>query len=100
MPSPVSRSASLDTTATASPQSARRGSPRVDEDVRRLHVAVDDPGLVGGLERAGDLREELRGVARNDALLPEQGLERAPALDEVHREVEELRRLPERVRRD
>ena len=32
---------------------------RRDEDVAGLHVAVDEPGRVRGVERAGDLRDEV-----------------------------------------
>ena len=42
--------------ALAMPKSATRTRPSADEeDVGRLHVAVDEPGGVGGAERVGDL---------------------------------------------
>src|SRR5581483_2531783 len=37
---------------------------RIDEDVRRLDVAVDEPGRVDALERARELRPERQGLAQ------------------------------------
>ncbi len=41
------------------------GSPggRVDEDIRGLDVAVDQPGRVGGLDAGGGLGDQLGGLA-------------------------------------
>ena len=53
----------------------------VDQDVRRLHVPVDEPLCMRGVERVGDLRGDrdgARGCER--ALAPEQRLE----VDPVH----------------
>ena len=37
---------------------------RRDQDVGRLHVAMHEPARMGGVERAGDLREQRHGLPR------------------------------------
>ncbi len=57
----------------------------LDEDVLGLHVAVDDPALVGVLEALGDLGREAGEGAPVDLSVDERPLEVLP-LDEVHGE--------------
>ena len=57
-----------------------------DEDVRRLEVAVDDPLLVGVLDRLADRHEQLEPLARRELLLVAVLGDRH-ALDEFHDEV-------------
>ena len=54
-----------------------------DEDVRRLDVAVDDPGGVRGIQRVGDLDAERQQRvdlerAAGDALLQRRALQDTP----------------------
>ena len=57
---------------------ARVAAPRLEHDVRRLDVAVDDSELVGRSDPARDLRHQLGGlVPREAAALLEHLLERA-----------------------
>jgi hypothetical protein len=61
----------------------------LDQDVRRLDVAVDQPERVGGVERRGDLAARVdRPVGPQAALLAQHGGE-VRALDVLHREVEQ-----------
>ena len=68
MPAPVSAVSGVSVRCFEMPKSVRnaRSAPsRVrDEDVRGLHVAVDEAAPVGGVERAGDLRDERDGALR------------------------------------
>jgi hypothetical protein len=68
---------------------AEVGEPRapraLDEDVGRLHVAVDDPVRVGVVERERDLSGDPRELARRERPALQDGLE-ALAFDEVHDE--------------
>src|SRR5437899_578629 len=41
-----------------------RGALLVDDDIRRLHVAVDDARFVRRVERGRDLRHQARGLVR------------------------------------
>jgi hypothetical protein len=65
------------------------GSPALlEQDVGRLHVAVHQAALVGGVERLGDLREDGEGSGRVEAaLLRDQPLE-VCAVDPAHDEVQ------------
>jgi hypothetical protein len=63
-------------------------SSLVDEDVRRLDVAVHESALMGGIESVGDGLQELQCSFRLEcALLSQQTLE-ISALDEAHGDVE------------
>ena len=44
--------------------------PGADEHVVRLDVAVDEPGGVRGVERVGDLIQEVERAARRRACAP------------------------------
>src|SRR5581483_8965713 len=73
----------------------------VDEDVGRLHVAVDDARLVRVLERLRHVAGDLAGAAPGDAVrrVLDELLE-ARARDELHREVEraaDLARVEDRA---
>ena len=47
-----------------------------DEDVLRLDVAVDEPDVVRGVERVGDLGEDAQGAARVELPREDQVLQR------------------------
>src|SRR5207237_1293990 len=55
----------------------------LDEDVLRLHVAVDDPALVGVVEAVGDLGDDAHEVLARELPRIDRLLE-VVALDEVH----------------
>jgi hypothetical protein len=59
-----------------------------DKDVRRLHVAVHEPGCVRGIERLGDLAKEVDRALGVEAALPPQKLPEVGSLHEPHGEVE------------
>jgi hypothetical protein len=63
-----------------------RGAQR-DEDVRRLHVAVDEPGAVGGVERVGDLLADADHVGDGQATLLVDQVAEGRALDQLHHDV-------------
>ena len=56
------------------------------EDVAGLEVAVDDPGLVGGVDGAGEGLDQRGGLARGHGLLG-QPLGEAAAFGEFEREI-------------
>ena len=64
-----------------------------DEHVARLHVAVDQPAGVRGVEGAGDLGDELDRALRIEWPLPPEDLAQVEAVDVRHREVEHPRVL-------
>ena len=67
-----SAASSADAEMPKSMISACSSSPRLDHDVGRLQVAVDDAGFVRGLEAAGDLpREPQRARDRQLAVAPQ-----------------------------
>ena len=76
--------------ALATPKSMTLGtglsSCKVDEDVRRLDVAVDDPLLVGMLDRLADRDEQLEPI-RGDSSLVVAELGERDALHKLHHEV-------------
>ena len=65
---------------------------RVDQHVLGLDVAVDDPGLVGVLERLGDLWHEVEDVALGDRTVFQE-LPQARPLHIFHHQAVELLRL-------
>ena len=69
-----------------------------EEDVRRLDVAVDQPGGVGRVERGGDLVEHGEHAWRVDGLAAEQPPQ-VGAVDQGHVQVELPVDLAERVHR-
>ena len=75
------------------PEIDEHPGPIADQDVRWLHVAVDDAERVGGRERRGDRREDPRGSCRVEAPLAGQHLVQPLPLDELHDEGE----LPARL---
>ena len=66
-----------------------------DEDVRRLDVAVDDAAVVRGLDGAGGLGGEARGLARGQDPLLAQDRGEVLALDELHDDVRARRVVAE-----
>ena len=71
-----------------------------NEDVRGLHVAVDEPPCVRGLERGADLPDDPeRAPGRQPPLSREQALQIVP-LDAGHRDVQEPVLLARVVDRD
>ena len=60
---------------------------RLDHDVGRLQVAVDDPLGVRLLHGQGELAHQRRGLARRQALVADR-LRQRLALDVGHRQVE------------
>ena len=58
-----------------------------DENVVRLHVAVDQPGLVRAIERAGNIARDLEGVPLRELAFRRQDVPQRVAVDELHREV-------------
>ncbi len=62
--------------------------PRVDHHVQGLHVAVDEPPVVQGLEPGGELQREVEGLLGGQPLLlVQEGLE-GDAVHELHADVE------------
>ena len=59
------------------------------EDVAGLEVAMDDPGLVGGVDGAGEGLDQRGGLARGHGLLG-QPLGEAAAFGEFEREIGRL----------
>src|SRR5204863_297224 len=55
----------------------------VEEDVRRLDVAVEDPEPVGEVERVSALGDDARRLDVRDPLAAEDAVERGPA-DDLH----------------
>ena len=80
-----------DDSSFTTPKSERKArSFGADEDVRRLHVAVDEPARVRRVERGGDLRDDAeRAAHRQPSLGDEQRLQVA-AVDVLHRDVEHV----------
>ena len=82
-------------------QAAARGKPlaqpevaqvrviAVEQDVRRLDVAVDEPHRVGRLERLGDLEQDRDRVVDSRGSVLVQAMLQVGALDQLHREVEQ-----------
>ena len=68
---------------------------RGDEDVAGLHVAVDEPGLVGGVEGSGGLRDEVDRPFGVEPAVLAQDLAQIGALDELHRQVQATLSSPE-----
>ena len=78
------------------------GALAFDQDVVRLHVAVDDPGRVGGVERLGDLAEQRRRPRRRQRALAVDQPAQVAALDQAHRDDQlavDLARVVDRDRR-
>ena len=59
--------------------------PFPDEDVRRLHVAVEDPLLVRGVERPGQLGDPRRRVGERDRAAGHPVPERPPSSQGITR---------------
>ena len=57
------------------------------EDVARLHVAVDQAALVGGVEAAGDLQADLEHLQLADARLELHEVVERALVDEFHGDV-------------
>ena len=55
-----------------------------DEDVGRLDVAVDEPGLVGEVQGGGDLAGDLGGLLGRDVAVGAQDVGQRAAVDELH----------------
>ena len=71
-------------TSLARPKSSTFTGPGPrDHHVPRLHVTVDDPGLVGGGEAAGDLEREAQRLPHLQAA-PLHSLAQGLSLDELH----------------
>ena len=62
--------------------------PRPDENVARLHVPVDEPGVVGGVERVRNLPDECERPLGLEPSLPAEQLSQVRALDVGHRQIE------------
>ena len=58
-----------------------------EQDVRGLDVAVDDPGVVRGVERLGDLEHDRRGLRRCKRPGGGHALVQVVAVDEAHGDV-------------
>src|SRR5262245_28936543 len=59
------------------------------EDVARLHISMDQPGRVGGVQRLGDLRYKGdRALGLEPALAPEE-IAKVRSLDIGHRQKED-----------
>src|SRR5581483_8046396 len=65
----------------------------VDQDVRRLHVAVDEPAAVSGVQRGCDLRTKADGAARFELRRTQELLEVGPR-HVPHRDVQLVVDLP------
>ena len=73
---------------------------RVDQDVGRLDVPVDDSLLPGGLERVDDLREDRHGLRERKRAFAAEPVGEGLALHQLHDEVGAPVGLPERVQAD
>ncbi len=71
-----------------------------DEDVRGLDIAVHETLLVGGVERLGNLREEVDGALRLQCSVLGDDLRQIGSFDVAHREEEDAVLLPRLVDRD
>ena len=65
----------------------RSSSTSAHQDVGRLHVPVNEPAGVRGVQRSRDLVDDLHRLRRLDASLPDD-LRQIRAVDELHREVD------------
>ena len=70
--------------------------PRLEEDVGRLHVAVDEPGGVRGVETLGDLLDDGDRPRGIESPLRTDHLPQVTALDLLHGEIQNAVRLPRR----
>ena len=59
-----------------------------DEDVRRLHVPMDEAGCVGSVEAFGCLSHEVESTFRRESVLCTKDLTEIRALDVRHRKIE------------
>ena len=73
---------------------------RADEDVAGLHVTVDEPGRMRGIERLGDLPDNAHGAAPDRAGLRREQLSEIRAFDVLHRQIEGPSSSPDLDRRD
>ena len=78
----------------------RRARIRREQDVPRLHVAMDQPGGMGGIECRGRLRDQRDGAARFQPRLCSQEPFEIGALDVPHRDVQDAVGLARVVDRD
>jgi hypothetical protein len=69
------------------------------EDVRRLHVAVDEPTPMGGVERRGDRPEQAHGPIRSERTLVRDQRPQIVPTDVAHRDEEVLLDLARLVHR-
>ncbi len=60
-----------------------------EQDVRRRHVTVDQPGTVGGIERGADVGDDPDRAPGNEVILAAQHRAQVDAVDEAHHEVED-----------
>jgi hypothetical protein len=72
---------------------------RADEDVSRLDVAMDEPSGVDGVERTGDLREQVHRPLAAERAVDQQRRQRRPA-HQPHRQEESALGLPGLVHGD
>jgi hypothetical protein len=72
----------------------------IEDDVRGLDVAVDEPEAVGVVEGEGDLQRELEGLGLGQGSFRLDPAREVLAADELHRDVEEPFRLADIVDRD
>ena len=78
----------------------RRARIRREQDVARLHVAMDQPGGMGGIERRGRLRDQGDGAVRFQSRLRSKEPLEIGALDVPHRDVQDAVGLAGVVDRD
>ena len=96
----VARRAAVDTGEAGDPEVGQVGvAVAIDQDVRRLHIAVDDAVAMGRPQGAGDLREHRRGAFGRQRPVGERVGEGA-GLDQAHHEVGGTRLTPVVVQRD
>ena len=74
--------------------------PRLDEDVRRLHVAMDQPPGVRCVQGAGHLCSDPQDPGRSDGVAISRQLLEVRALDIAHRDVEQALCIARVVDRD
>jgi hypothetical protein len=60
-----------------------RFTPRIDSDIRRLQVAVDDTLQMGGIYRVADLPEQAQDSTHRKGAIPDKLIQRL-AVDVVH----------------